>query len=272
MSNEVQSFENDVIERSREVPVLVDFWAPWCGPCKMLGPIIEKLASEAGGAWELVKVNTDQHQELAMRYRIQGIPNLKLFIDGEVVAEQAGMAPEPQLKAWIEQQVAANKPDPLAEVRKLVADGQHVEADKLLQKLESEGGFAAPDLPILKAEIALVMEPAKVESCLQRIQASSQYFNQAQALLTLSSFAHLAEKSHLFPAGSGRDLAESLAKSLHAANWTRAFEGVLKLQDQDAQYLDHMAARTGKALVQYLGIRHPVVERYYKALTNALFV
>ena len=108
MSHEVSDFQNEVIARSREVPVVVDFWAPWCGPCRMLGPVIEKLASEANGKWDLVKVNTDENQDLAAQYQIRGIPNLKLFAGGEVVSEQVGVLPEPVLKQWVESHLTAN--------------------------------------------------------------------------------------------------------------------------------------------------------------------
>ena len=109
MSYEVTNFQSDVIYRSREVPVVVDFWAPWCSPCRMLGPTIEKLASEAEGKWALVKVDTDQNPDIAAHYQIRGIPNLKLFIDGEVVSEQVGTQPEPVLKQWIEGHLATAK-------------------------------------------------------------------------------------------------------------------------------------------------------------------
>ena len=108
MSYEVTNFETDVIARSHEVHVVVDFWAPWCGPCRMLGPVIEKLASEAGGKWTLVKVNTDVNQPIATQYQIRGIPNLKMFVNGEPVSEQVGALPEPILKEWIENRLATN--------------------------------------------------------------------------------------------------------------------------------------------------------------------
>ncbi|PSQ98505.1 MAG: hypothetical protein BRD48_06995 [Bacteroidetes bacterium QS_9_68_14] len=91
-------FERDVIEASRDAPVLVDFWAPWCQPCKVLGPRLESLAEEAANqedaAWSLVKVNTDEEPELAQRYNVRGLPTVKLFHDGEVIDEFTGAKPE----------------------------------------------------------------------------------------------------------------------------------------------------------------------------------
>ncbi len=98
MSHEVRDFTAEVVERSRRVPVLVDFWAPWCGPCKMLAPVLEHLAGEAGTRWELAKVNTDEHPDLAGQYGIASIPNVKLFRDGKVVNEFTGFLPEAELR------------------------------------------------------------------------------------------------------------------------------------------------------------------------------
>ena len=81
---------DQVLARSHDKPVLVDFWAPWCGPCRVLGPTLEKLAGEQSDRWELVKVNTEEDQELAHKYNIRSIPNVKLFHKGEEVAEFVG--------------------------------------------------------------------------------------------------------------------------------------------------------------------------------------
>ena len=100
---ELVDFQADVIEESWTRPVLVDFWAAWCGPCRILGPTLEKLAQEAGQPWTLVKVNTDLQPELAMKFNIQGIPAVKLFINGELISEFVGALPEDQVRGWLDE-------------------------------------------------------------------------------------------------------------------------------------------------------------------------
>ena len=151
------SFESDVLERSRSVLVLVDFWAEWCGPCTMLTPILEEVVAEFDGSVELVKVNTDENRELASQYHIRGIPAVKAFRDGEIVSEFQGALPKHQVEQfirkclpseadeWVAQARAAQeegKTEPALEyvIRALAADSRHPEALFLKGEMDFDAG------------------------------------------------------------------------------------------------------------------------------------
>ena len=95
------AFEKTVLQSS--LPVIVDFWAPWCGPCKMVAPVLDKIASEYAGQLVVAKVNTDENAEYAMKYGVQGIPTMLLIYDGRIINRQVGALPEPMLRDLVDQ-------------------------------------------------------------------------------------------------------------------------------------------------------------------------
>ena len=105
MSDKVLHVDNDSFKAEvldSEIPVVVDFWAPWCGPCRMVGPVIEELAEEYGGKVKFVKLNTDEAREVAIKYGIMSIPTLKIFKGGDVADSISGAAPKEYFKEWID--------------------------------------------------------------------------------------------------------------------------------------------------------------------------
>ncbi|PZF77588.1 thioredoxin [Aestuariivirga litoralis] len=156
-----QSFMQDVIEASRQQPVIVDFWAPWCGPCKQLGPALEKVVKAANGKVRMVKINVDENQQLAQQMRIQSIPAVYAFVNGQPVDGFMGALPEGQIKQFVDRlggqgSMAEEIEAVLADARALEAEKDHQHAAQLFAQLlqvdrENVGAIAG----LVRCEMAL---------------------------------------------------------------------------------------------------------------------
>lgn len=182
-----ETFDADVIERSRSLPVVLDFWAAWCQPCRLLGPLLERLADEQAGQWALVKADTEKLPQHAAAFNVQGIPAVFALRDGQVVDAFTGLLTEAQLREWLARIVpseaqtlvseaaaleATDSPaaeakyrqaaelDPrlteaqIGVARTLFAGGKYAEAAQAIEQLEARG-FLEPEVQRLKAELQL---------------------------------------------------------------------------------------------------------------------
>lgn len=128
-----ETFERDVLEASKNVLVLVDFWAPWCAPCRALTPILEKLAAEYQGRFQLAKLNSDEHPQLSARFGVRGIPNVKAFFDGKLADEFTGALPESGVRAFIDRLIPTPGEKLRRTARALVNQGDFDEAERHLR-------------------------------------------------------------------------------------------------------------------------------------------
>ncbi|WP_233862339.1 thioredoxin [Paraburkholderia adhaesiva] len=155
MDTNLATFEKDVIEASTLAPVLIDFWAPWCGPCKTLGPMLEKLEAEYAGKWKLAKVNVDENQELAAHFQVRSIPHVVAFVDGQPVDQFIGVLPEGQLRQFIDGLIPDVAQTERRAAQEALAEGRRDEAYEALQAaLAYDPGFDDARMDLIELLLA----------------------------------------------------------------------------------------------------------------------
>lgn len=208
---DTRNFMADVVEMSRKVPVIVDFWAPWCGPCKQLGPMLEKLVKQANGKVRMVKVNVDENQQLAAQMRVQSIPAVFAFVDGQPVDGFMGALPESQIKQFIDR--LGSQGGMAEEIEAAVAAGREALAQNNLA--EAAQIFAQ----VLGAD----REHAGAIAGLAKCQIASGDLEQAKATLALVPPAK-ANDAEVVSAKAALELAATPVDHGEIANLTRAVE------------------------------------------------
>ena len=266
MNHDLTDFDTEVIERSRSTPVLVDFWAPWCGPCKMLGPVLERLADEAGGRWELVKVNTDENQGLAAQYEIRGIPNVKLFHQGRVVAEFAGALPESAVRGWLDEHLPTPRHEAMATARELMRSGRSLEAAELLRPL-AEADPDDGELAVLAARALVFSEPNEAVALVAELPPASPW---ADTAAIVREFARLFAAAPRLEASPLRDHYVAAALALRQERYAEALRGLIRVLGEKPGYDDGHAKAVALGIFKHLGMRHPLTDEFFRAYSMAV--
>ena len=265
-THDVTDFRNEVLERSLAVPVLVDFWAPWCGPCRVLGPVLERLAEGAGGRWVLAKVNTEELSEVAGEYGVMSIPNVKLFRDGQVVDEFVGALPEREIRRWLDLVLPPVASPLVREAEALAARGDLAgAASALATLLAAEPGNAPARFAL--AALQLRTDPAAVEATVAPLGDESE--DHAEALRVL---AHWVARAGELPEGAAREPFARALAAVRAGDWDAALAADVEALRAQRTWADGAARDLGRAIFIHLGISHPVCEKHYRAFAGALNV
>jgi len=268
-------FEREVLERSATTPVVVDFWAPWCGPCRTLGPLLERLADEHRGAFVLAKVNVDEAPELSAAFGIRGIPAVKAFKDGRLVAEFTGAQPEPVVRQLLDAvrptaadrlvDEAAGLPAEAAEARlreALAEEARHPRALLALARLLAARGDLAEAVRLCE----LVAPSAPLFAEAERFAA------EVRTRVDGGGADEAALRARL--AADPGDLAARLRLGRLLVAQQRWEDGLAELLEVVRRDRDHDDAAARKAMLDVfavLGAEHPAVERWRDALAKVLF-
>lgn len=266
-----ESFEQEVLERSNSTPVVVDFWAPWCGPCRMLGPVLEKLAADASLDFVLAKVNVDENPQISMRYQVQSIPAVKAFVDGEVKDEFVGALPEGRVRAFIEKLVPSEVDLAFREANSLLATRHWDDAESAFRDLlEAHPHYVAAKAGLARALLAQSMG-CEAKELLSSIHDGSSFVT-AERLLPLATFlCDVDLEADDFDLEAIEAQYHHAGRLLQRGNFEAAMDGFLDVLRQDKNYHQGEPRRLLLGLFELLGENDPLTQSYRRELAMILF-
>ena len=269
----LENFEAEVISASKSQPVLVDFWAPWCGPCKVIGPLLEKLEVGYGGRFKLVKIDSDQEQQLAAAFGIRSIPTCILLMNGQPVDGFMGALPEGKIKEFLDKHLPPAEEEP-AEEPPATDDGDADPAARLEKLQHAVAADPANDEARFEYVKALMLagrtDDAKVAFApvIGKIVAVRR-FDSLQKWLDAVDFAHgVAEPARALSqyetqiAANKRDFDARLAKArllIAQQRWTQAMDELLEILMRDKSWSDELARKTYIAILDIIEPPRPKV-------------
>lgn len=266
---DVQNFDVEVLAASHSQPIVVDFWAEWCGPCRILGPVLEKLEREANGKWRLAKVNTDEQPELSFAWQVRGIPAVKMFHKGEMVGEFVGALPEVQVRQWLERYLPGAAKEALQNAKAALARGEKETALGFLREA-FEHDRANPETRVLLAEQIFVDDPEGAFALIKDIEEGHPFYERAEGLRTLHRLLNLKPEPALTSSPAWQDYARGNAALRHGDS-ASAFSAWIEAMSRDRKLDDDGARKACIALFTLLGNEHPLAQEYRRKFSSALY-
>lgn len=269
-----ETFERDVIQKSHEKPVVVDFWAAWCGPCRMLGPTLERIAAEPGSNFVLAKVDVDANPRISMQFNVQGIPAVKAFKDGRVINEFVGALPEPRVRDFI-RQIAPNESElSLDMANKLLADRKWDQAEERFSQLISKNG-PSPDARLGLAKALLGQgKAAQARPILEDLLQVPAQMGTAEKLLPLIDYLELVEgketDGNLEMTPVEAQYRQS-ARLFSQGKLAPALDGLLDVLRFNKDYRKGNAKQVLLGIFEFLGNEDPLTNPYRQEMASILF-
>ena len=275
MAYDISNFTTDVIERSYEIPVLVDFWAAWCGPCRTLGPVLERLAEEEEGfadaRWVLAKVDTETFPDEATQYGVRGIPNVKLFVDGNVVDEYTGALPESTVRSWLDKALPTPESSRITEARELIDEGEFETGLEILQEvMEAEPANQLPRL--MAAQVLLLEDPERGEELVQNIHADSELFDQAEIVRVMAALDRYVKNPESLLESEVKSLFLEAATATREGDFDKGIEKFIDVIREDRYYADDFSRKACIAIFRLLGNENEITRKYRRTFDGALYV
>jgi len=281
MDVSAKNFNEIVVEGSRKAPVIVDFWAPWCAPCRALTPVLEKLAAEYRGKFMLVTINSDENQDLAAQFGVRGIPNVKAFVGGKLVDEFSGALPESAVREFLDRVIPSPAEELRLQARKLYH--QTKDAAKTLELLSRAVEMDPRNEPAKVDSAAVMIDLGRLEEAgrlLETLSPLTQMDENVSALRARIAFAASAAaapdaeslKQRIARDGDDLDARLQLANLCVARDdYATALDQLLEIVRRDRSFRDDIARKTMLQVFSLLGNQGDLVSEYRRRLAGAMY-
>lgn len=262
----VLNFDGDVLEASHVLPIVVDFWAPWCGPCRFLGPNLDKLAEANEDKWKLVKINVDEHQDISNQFGIRGIPAVKMFSKGKIIAEFTGALPPSAIEKWLDENLPNESKEELKQIlleEKDIPDQTFIDALKAF----SERNLGLKDARLALARHLVFVNPEEAVQVIEDIRMGEEYFDTAEKVRQFASFMH--QKLDM-----GSPTSEVLSKSQQALRKGDLEQGIIQIIEAnrlDKNFMDDLPRLTAISVFGILGAKHDLTKQYRRQFDMVLY-